>query len=254
MLYYPLDVGNKSKYPGIIQIDIHDRTIWNEPGQLLESVFISHSDDIRIINTIEWARDTLVNIGSNLIPGAAQSAAVNLAGNRLPGGVQSRITNGFGSVSNFSKEAIKYFDKNSTAASFASGTYLNKGPIVIFREVGLRMFEFTFLMTADSEKESNAILEIVKTLRAYQHPSAMPFTSGIVLNYPAEFAIKYMWMGSVNPKLPKIKKCVCSGLDVDFVGGGSYSSHRDGSPTVTKLSIRFTEIEALNRQDIEAGY
>lgn len=244
MLYYPLDVGNKLKYPGVIQIDIHDRSVWNEPGQLLESIFISHSDDIRIINTIEWSRDTLANIASNLIPDVGQPAPT----------VKPPVNGGSGSVIDFFKSAGKYYNKYKDAASFVSGTYLNKGPIVIFREVGLRMFEFTFLMTADSEKESTAITELVKTLRKYQHPSATNFTSGIVLNYPAEFALKYMWMGQLNPKLPKFKKCVCSGLDVDFVGGGSYSSHRDGAPTVTKLSIRFTEVEALNRQDIEQGY
>jgi hypothetical protein len=242
MLYYPLDIGNKLKYPGIIQIDIHDRAVWNEPGQLLESIFISHSDDIRIINTIEWSRDTLANIGSNLIPKSITDSAKN------------QLDSSNSKISNFVKAASNYYDKNSAAASFAAGTYLNKGPIVIFREVGLRMFEFTFLMTADSEKESNAIIEIVKTLRRYQHPSATTNTAGLVLNYPAEFALKYMWMGQLNSKLPKFKKCVCSGLDVDYVGGGTYSSHRDGSSTVTKLSIRFTEVEALNRQDIEQGY
>lgn len=233
-IHYPLQVADTTQFPGILQIDIHDRAVWNEPGALIDTIFIYQSEDVRLLNTIDWERDYFANIAKGIKDSlsAATGAKASAGMNKL---MQAK-------------------DALSKSASYATGQVLSKHPIMLFKEIGLRLFEFTFMMTSTSAAESQAIKNVVKTLRKYSHPANSTFGGGVVLDYPAEFMLKYLWMGAENPYLPKFKKSVITAIDADFAASGSYSMHRDGSPTVTKLTVRFTEVEALTRDDIESGY
>jgi hypothetical protein len=70
---------------------------------------------------------------------------------------------------------------------------------------------------------------------------------------PASFGIKFLFNGSENTHLNKIKNCVITNIDVDYAPQG-WSAHDDGVPVQTTLSLSFKELELIDSAQIQNGY
>lgn len=134
------------------------------------------------------------------------------------------------------------------------GHPINPGVEVLYRSTELREFQFFFLMSPQSEKESIAMQNIIKKLRMFAAPKLNQNSGGILFNTPAEWEIKFYNKGQENTNIPKIRRCVLTDIFVDFTPQGEWSTFRNGHPVTAKLGLSFKEMEIIHRDFIEAGY
>ena len=130
---------------------------------------------------------------------------------------------------------------------------------MLFRGVDFREFSFTFSFYPHSKSEANAIHEIVKSFRAAAYPAKWRESDEpYFLEYPSEFEIEYrfvdsLFIDSTNKYMNKFKRCVITSVNQNNAGGGGFSTTRDGFPSVIELSLGFSEIDIILRDDIESG-
>ena len=146
-------------------------------------------------------------------------------------------------------------DQTSTvkALGAAAGHPINPGVEVLYRSTELRKFTFVFLMSPVNEKESQSMQNIIKKLRMYAAPE-MNTASRYFYNSPAEFIIKFYHKGQENDKIPKIRRCVLTGIDANFTPTGEWSTFSNGHPVSCQLMLNFKEMEIIHRKLIEDGY
>jgi hypothetical protein len=82
--------------------------------------------------------------------------------------------------------------------------------------------------------------------------------------FPAEFEIEFYIITDdpstgeqrvqINGYLPKIARCALTNIQVSYSPNGIWSTFPDGSPVGTQLSLTFTEVQALNQDNIINGY
>lgn len=150
----------------------------------------------------------------------------------------------------------------------------------MFRAVNQRSFEYSFSLVANSEDESKAIDNIIRTFKFFAHPTVSD--AGRYHGYPAEFDIQYYSREldssgqdylQENDWINRIGRCYLSSISVDYSGAGIFSTHkhqesaipntlqgetakiRSGNPpTHISISLTFSELETLNRQHIKEGF
>ena len=62
-----------------------------------------------------------------------------------------------------------------------------------------------------------------------------------------------MHRGDRNTNIHQVSTCVLTGYDVDYAPMG-WSTHVDGMPIQTRMSLHFTETQVITKQDIEDGF
>jgi len=132
----------------------------------------------------------------------------------------------------------------------ALGHPINPGVEVLYRSTNLREFQFGFLFAPKSQNESVAIESIIKTIRRF----AAPLDQGLQFRSPAEVEIKFYNKGQINPHLPKLKRCVITGITADFAPQGEWSTFRNGYPVAASMILDVTEMEIITRQAVQDGF
>lgn len=122
----------------------------------------------------------------------------------------------------------------------------------LFKGVGRRTFNFSFTMIPRSEKEAQTIENIVTTFRKYGHPKRSD--GGRFLDFPAEFDIAFLHGGNDNLRIPKIRKCALTGINLSYGESVFTGTVKDSqgkiSPTKITLDLEFSELELLTQQSI----
>jgi hypothetical protein len=141
------------------------------------------------------------------------------------------------------------------AGLFATtGKVLNPQLEMIYNTPVLRKFVFDFRLIPRNVTESIQINSIVQMLKYYSAPTIPNGVGGRYLIPPAQFEIEfYDGAGSKNPFLFKTKKCVLSGLNLDFTPNG-YASHDDGAPVETRMQLTFQEVSIIDRNAVTRGF
>lgn len=122
----------------------------------------------------------------------------------------------------------------------------------VFREPSFRQFSFTYTMAPRSEQEARNIEAIIRQFKYHAHPS---LSSGdFCYRYPSEFDIVHYHNGSENLHLPKHATSVLESVDVNYAPNDNYAFFPNGMPSVIQLSLRFTEIAVITKEDIAKGY
>ena len=116
---------------------------------------------------------------------------------------------------------------------------------VLFKDLGFRSFEFSYMLSPKNAMESSTIQEIIRTLRYYALPELNP--NKLFYTFPAEFEIALMKGGSENPALPKIATCILKDVGVQYSGGSTWASFPDGLPPMVSLTLSFMELEIIDR-------
>lgn len=166
----------------------------------------------------------------------------------LIGGVISSATN-FASGSN---EAFKL-------ALNRAGYVFNPQKQILFQGVEFRNFSMSFTFTPYSAAEAEQVKRIVEKFRMYAAPkrNSQLDSSGNKSNMfwvpPALFGIEFQMNGQQNPNLPKLKDCIIESIDVNYAPNG-WTTHTDGAPVQTTMTIEFKEIALIGRDDISEGY
>ena len=143
------------------------------------------------------------------------------------------------------------------ALTQVSGLAINPRMQQTFQGVNARGFDFTFSFAPKNQKEAVEVSKIIRAFRKKAHPSLA--VGGTFLNLPDEFEIRYYKVfnnGVVaeNLFLNKLGRCALTAINVDYTPNGINATFPDGSPVRTSLTMQFTELRPLVREDIEEGY
>ena len=134
---------------------------------------------------------------------------------------------------------------------------------VLFKEMPLRGFDYTFTFQPKDEKERDDVQNIIKTFRFHMAPELQEQNMRF-MGIPSTFDIHYMYQSSngidplewrtakQNPFINKIATCVLKSCNVTY--NDAARSFRDGSPTSITMSLGFTETEMITKEKINDGF
>jgi hypothetical protein len=133
-------------------------------------------------------------------------------------------------------------------------------PLVLqlFKAVKRREFTMSYDFVPLNEKEALHIYDIIRTFKKYSHPKRA--AGGRYLEFPAEFRMTFMHGTSENLYLPRITRCVLTGIDVKYGTEEGFvtfqkKSGREGAPPIKiSMTLTFSEVEILTAERIDQGY
>lgn len=144
--------------------------------------------------------------------------------------------------------------KDGLVKMASASTRQVENPFVVhlFKGVGRRTFRFAFSMIPRSQKEASEINEIVTNFRKY----ALPYRSegGRYLDYPAEFNIAFLYNNKETIRMPKIRKCALTGINLTY-GEAVFTTTKPDqegyvNPTKINMELEFSELEILTQQSV----
>ena len=154
-----------------------------------------------------------------------------------------------------------------SALTSLTGLVLNPRIEKLFQQKDIRNFNFSWDLYPRNEEEVKMIQSIIETFRYHSHPARSmsgdaKLDPQIMLRVPAEFTIKFLSSAKgnngggfvENEYIPKISRCVLTNINVDYAPNGVFSTLEDNSPTGYTLTLSFSEIAQLTREDVEAGF
>lgn len=139
----------------------------------------------------------------------------------------------------------------------AAGVKINPFREVLFESIDYRTFNFKYRFFPKSEKETNAVKNIIDKFKEHMHPDLS--ANGFFFIYPSEFEIVYYY---INPKTeePKeniyfnrIASCALTDMSVEY-GGDTFSTFNNGAPTQINLTLTFRELEQLTKREMKRGF
>ena len=130
----------------------------------------------------------------------------------------------------------------------------NPNTRLLFNRPNIRTFAFAFKMIPNSREDSEAIEAIIKHFRKQAYPKLIAGNTGY--EFPDAFGITIHHKDSSdggNVKIQKIPDCFLIGIDTVYNSTAGVF-HKDGYPSEADLTLRFMEMKALSKQDVEAGF
>jgi len=124
---------------------------------------------------------------------------------------------------------------------------------VLFQGVDFRRFQFDFTMTPSSVQEASDIRDIVKAFRLAAAPEIRSGFNSMYLKVPDMVDVGFYHNGRRNDKVNQINTCVIENISVDYAPMG-WSTHTDGMPVQTKLSLQLKEVGIIDKTQINQGY
>ena len=190
---------------------------------------------------------------SSLIPGIVQKAA----------GIADSVVELAGSELN-----------TAPAMSALMGAVRNPRKEQIFEGVGFRTFDFTFNFRPKNGDEALDMMTICKLFRFHAHPELNP--SMAYLLTPSEFQITFIDLknpnsdgdigamfgsdqqtsgyASENQWINKVGRCALTSVSVNYHPNEVSNTFENGIPIAVDLTLSFTEMEAITRNHVYAGF
>lgn len=148
------------------------------------------------------------------------------------------------------------------------GSPINPKVEVLFTNTFQREFTFDFIFSPTTEKESQDIENIIRTIRFHAAPetqsgfgitNGLPDISTFFWIPPSEFDITFYYKdesgnAKENTKIPRINTCVLKQIDVSYSPTGSYSTFRNGHPVQIRMQLRFIETEVVHKLRVMQGF
>ena len=146
-------------------------------------------------------------------------------------------------------------DELGGAAKVAGRVTTNPNTRVLFKQVNLREFSFTFKFIPTSQKEAEEVKEIVKFFRTELYPEDIEISVGdsklsVGYKFPNKFAIDVLYDG--EEVATKIKPCYLRDVGVTY-NNTAMSMHSDGNFNEIEMTLAFQETRTLSRKDVEKG-
>ena len=138
-------------------------------------------------------------------------------------------------------------------AGVAAGTAVTANPHKrsVFRDVAVRTFSFSFLMSPQSEQESQSIENIIDFFRENAYPETI--LEGYGYKFPSKFFITFFYDGRKMSQAPKLLPCYLTSVNT-VINPRSASFFADGKANEVQLSMSFQEETALHAGQIRDGY
>jgi hypothetical protein len=145
----------------------------------------------------------------------------------------------------------------ASALSKRGGEARNPNLEVVFKSVPFRKFDYTFEFAPKNKKEVDSVDKIIKLLRYHMQPELQGGSSSF-FTVPSEFQLTYMYIDRRNLYIPKISRCVLENLELDQSPENVFTTFQSDEigafPTLTKMTLSFTETEIMTKQKIADGF
>ena len=132
----------------------------------------------------------------------------------------------------------------------ATRTTANPHKRSLFRDVGMRTFNFSFSLAPSSAEEANAVNQMIKFFRFNLYPERILGKS--TYRFPSVFEIKFYYNGEMD-NVPKIKDCYLVSFATNF-NPNNGAMFEDGNFSETEIALTFQEERPLDRDDIADGF
>ena len=155
-----------------------------------------------------------------------------------------------------------------TGANAAAGglfrVQINPGVEVLYRGTDLRAFDFSFMFAPQSKADADSLYGaskgdgILNKFRYYAAPE-IGGTANLAFFSPSEWEIDF-WIKDANggwrenDKIPKIAKGALVRVDVDYNPDTEFSTFEDGGSVTSRLTLRFLEMQIVDKTLIGQGY
>jgi len=136
------------------------------------------------------------------------------------------------------------------------GAPINPKVEILFENSPQRGFDFTFLFAPESQNESDAMYEIIKSLRFHAAPEIDAKTLGFTYTPPSEFDITFFYKGKENLAIPRINTCVLENIAVDYAphSASRWVTFSNGHPVMCRMTLKFRETEVLSKLRVSQGF
>ena len=139
---------------------------------------------------------------------------------------------------------------NNTAKLLArsQGQVINPNMELLFTGPSRRSFNYTFRLTARSEKETIRIRKIIRFFK--QGMSAKQSAgSGLYLDTPNVFDVSFHAGSKEHPFIFKMKRTAITGFTVNYVPDGTYMTLPNKSMTAYEIGMSMQELDPIFDQD-----
>ncbi len=149
--------------------------------------------------------------------------------------------------------AVQAFTPDAISAGVAAGSGVTANPHKrsVFRDVAIRNFTFSFLMSPSSPEEGQVIEDIVDFFRENAYPERI--AGGFGYKFPTKFKISFRYSGAEMTQAPKILDSYLTSVNTTL-NPRSSSFFKDGKANETQISLQFVEETALHKEKIKEGY
>ena len=148
-------------------------------------------------------------------------------------------------------EAVNIFGANVTVNQLlarGTGEILNPNMELLFSDVTIRNFRFSFKLTPRNAKEAEQVKLIIRAFKRNMAPQAQGGVSGsgnFFLRAPNVFKLRYRSGANDHPFLNKFKQCFLTDMQTTYTGDGVYSTYEDGTPVSMQLDLSFKELQPI---------
>ena len=138
-----------------------------------------------------------------------------------------------------------------TTGSLLSGAAINPYETMEFKGVKLKTHSFTWRLSPSSKEDSDAIKDIVKTIKMNILPSYIAVT-GVgsahnLLKYPKLALVSFL--GIDQEYYYKLKPAMITSFNVRYNGGEQLNVFKGGKPVVVELAMELTEVNIHTSAD-----
>ena len=241
-----------STYDGEKALKKNARYIWLPiPQQVSDSITVDYSEDT--LNPLQAAG---MSLAANIIekgPKVAAKEVMNILKevtsdglNKLPQGTLDALQ------TSLAGQAINQLGANVNPQSLitrSSGQILQSNLELLFNNVTLRSFPFTFDFTPREPAEAEMVKKIIRTIKKATVPKR---GDGIFINSPDLFQFQYVAGGErQHPFLNRFKVGVIENVSVDYTASGTYATYSDRTPVHIRMSLAFKEINPIYMEDYD---
>jgi len=165
---------------------------------------------------------------------------------------QSALTNAADLVTKkLAAEAVNIFGANVTPNQLlarGNGEILNPNMELLFSDVTIRNFRFSFKLTPRNKKEAEQVKLIIRAFKRNMAPQAQGGVangSQFFLRTPNIFKLRYRSGNKDHPFLHKFKQCFLTDMQTTYTADGVYSTYEDGTPVSMQMDLSFKELQPI---------
>lgn len=134
------------------------------------------------------------------------------------------------------------------------GVVPNSNLQLLFNNVTLRQFQFSYMMSPRSEAEAsnvNMILRFFKQGMAAKKGNVQAGGASIFLKTPNVFKLEYKSGRDSISGMNKFKICALTGFGVNYAPSGQWAAYDKGQPSSVVMTMSFKEIEPVFESDYQ---
>ena len=201
-------------------------------------------------NSVEWGMDKLNDMQKELATAAMTTmqdpTQLGSAVGDLASGAQQMVNNNPG----VERQLAAYFAGQALGVNLqarATGQVLNPNMELLFVGPKLRSFNFDFKFRPRSADENTMVRSIIKAFKRAMAPQRAG--TGLFLQTPNVFKIKYTHAGGDHPFMNSIKPSALTAFNVNYTPDNAYMTYSDGGLTGYDIQFSMGEIAPVYQDD-----